>query len=315
MLLGGGGTDVIDGGDGDDIEIQFAAINGATQLAAASGDRVTSATAADAEWVLNHVRIVNGTTVITIGGKEYRLAVTDLSQLVADATDVVATSEPTASTEPATSEPDEPSRRRPRHPAPRSATSSGSTRTATACRTPASRASPASSSGSSMPAGTSPARTSPTEVAATSSTPSTSGPFTLEVVIPDGYQPTLADAGRDDAVDSDANPAEVVVGPVETTVRVAVGDSARPATSTSAWSPSREPTAPDTTVEPTTTVAPAIDTTTTTAVPTTTSRRRPPSRRPCHRRRPRDTAADRPATVAPAAAPTTTATPTSTPAG
>ena len=68
VLVGGGGTDVIDGGDGDDIEIQFAAISGATQLAAASGDRVTSATAADAQWVMSHVRIVNGTTVITLDG-------------------------------------------------------------------------------------------------------------------------------------------------------------------------------------------------------------------------------------------------------
>ena len=43
-------------------------------------------------------------TVITIGGKEYRLAGTDLSQLVGAATDA-AISEATASTEPTTSEP------------------------------------------------------------------------------------------------------------------------------------------------------------------------------------------------------------------
>ena len=83
VLLGGGGIDVLDGGDGDDIEIQFAASNGRIQLATASGDTVTSATMADAEWMLSHVRIVNGQTVITIGGKEYWLSSTDLSQLVA----------------------------------------------------------------------------------------------------------------------------------------------------------------------------------------------------------------------------------------
>ena len=105
VLVGGGGTDVIDGGDGDDIEIQFAAISGAAQLTAASGDRVTSATAADAQWVLSHVRIVNGTTVITLDGNEYWLTATDLSQLVAEAADVVATSEPTTTSEPETSEP------------------------------------------------------------------------------------------------------------------------------------------------------------------------------------------------------------------
>ena len=45
-------------------------------------------------------------------------------------------------------------------------------------------------------------------------------------MLPAGYQPTLVDAGHDDAIDSDADPADVVVGPVETTVRVAVGDAA-----------------------------------------------------------------------------------------
>ena len=158
VLLGGGGTDVIDGGDGDDIEIQFAAPSGRNQLTAASGDQVTSATPADAEWLLSHVRIVNGQTVIIIDGKEYWLSSTDLSQLV-DAAAAVASSEP----------PTSPSRRRPKHPAFRSATSSGWMPMATACRTPARRVSPVSSFGSSMPAVLSSARTSPTKVAATSS--------------------------------------------------------------------------------------------------------------------------------------------------
>ncbi len=57
-------------------------------------------------------------------------------------------------------------------------------------------------------------------------TPTSAGPFTLEVVLPAGYQPTLVDVGQDDAIDSDADPANVVVGPAETTVRVDVGDAA-----------------------------------------------------------------------------------------
>ena len=48
-----------------------------------------------------------------------------------------------------------------------------------------------------------------------------SGAFSLEVVLPDGYEPTLVDVGSDDALDSDLDPAEVVIGPVETTGRVA----------------------------------------------------------------------------------------------
>ncbi len=103
VLVGGGGTDVIDGGDGDDIEIQLAALGGANQRSATSGDQVTSATPADAEWLLSHVRIVNGQTVITIDGKEYWLSNLDLSQIVAAAA-AVPTSEPPTSSEPVTSE-------------------------------------------------------------------------------------------------------------------------------------------------------------------------------------------------------------------
>ena len=101
VLLGGGGTDVIDGGDGDDIEIQLVA-PGPNQRAAASGDRVTSATAADAEWLLSHVHIVDGQTVIIIDRKEHRLSTTDLSQLVEAA--AAASAEPMTSSEPETSE-------------------------------------------------------------------------------------------------------------------------------------------------------------------------------------------------------------------
>ena len=55
--------------------------------------------------------------------------------------------------------------------------------------------------------------------------PTSSGSLSLEVVLPDGYEPTLVDVGLDDAIDSDVDPVDVVVGPVETTVRVALDDA------------------------------------------------------------------------------------------
>jgi Ca2+-binding RTX toxin-like protein len=75
VILGGLGQDVIDGGDGDDIEIQLVA----------GDDKVTSATAAAKAWVMNHLRIVDGKTVIDVGGKQRTLTQTDLSQLIHDA--------------------------------------------------------------------------------------------------------------------------------------------------------------------------------------------------------------------------------------
>ena len=148
-------------------------------------------------------------------------------------------------------------------------------------------------------------------------TPSTSGPFTVEVVVPDGHQPTLVDVGADDAIDSDANPAEVEVGPVETTVRVAVGDSAGQGDlDVGLIAISEDPPAPDTTAVPTTTESPAVETTTTTAVPTTsqpTTTAVPTTEPP-----PTTTATPettQPTTVAPTAAPTTTVAPTTIPAG
>ncbi len=75
VLLGGGGTDVIDGGDGDDVEIQLVA----------AGDTVTSATAADEQWLAEHTRIVEGQSVIEVGGEEQALPNADLSPLIEEA--------------------------------------------------------------------------------------------------------------------------------------------------------------------------------------------------------------------------------------
>ena len=76
VLLGGAGVDVIDGGDGDDIEIQ---------LVAGDSDTATSATKADKQWIAKNVKLVDGKTVIKVGGKERKLDKTDLSKLVREA--------------------------------------------------------------------------------------------------------------------------------------------------------------------------------------------------------------------------------------
>jgi Ca2+-binding RTX toxin-like protein len=75
VLIGGPGADILDGSDGDDIEIQLVA----------DGDTVRSATTADRRWLTTHVRIVNGRTVLDVGGKARTLPRTDLSQLIRDA--------------------------------------------------------------------------------------------------------------------------------------------------------------------------------------------------------------------------------------
>jgi Ca2+-binding RTX toxin-like protein len=80
VLIGGAGLDVLDGGGDDDVVIQLAA--GGVGIAAAEDDDVRSATAADDAWLAAHVRIVDGRTVIDVGGKAVTLARTDLSALV-----------------------------------------------------------------------------------------------------------------------------------------------------------------------------------------------------------------------------------------
>jgi Ca2+-binding RTX toxin-like protein len=75
VLLGGLGNDVLDGGDGEDIEIQ-----------SLGADTVTSAHEATKEWIVSHIRIVNGKTVLDVGGKPLTLPRADLSELVRDAT-------------------------------------------------------------------------------------------------------------------------------------------------------------------------------------------------------------------------------------
>jgi len=80
VLIGGAGQDVLDGGDGDDIEIQLVS----SQTQPVPEDAVSSATTADKDWLAKHVRIVDGKTVLDVGGRQRTLPRTDLSQLVQD---------------------------------------------------------------------------------------------------------------------------------------------------------------------------------------------------------------------------------------
>jgi hypothetical protein len=123
--------------------------------------------------------------------------------------------------------------------------------------------------------------------------PPSAGPFSLEVVLPNGHQPTLVDVGPDDAIDSDLDLDDVETGSVETTGRVAfehaggeevdldVGLIAVPhepsttQTTTTETPPTtqRPPTTTETTTTapPTTTATPTTTETTTTTVPPTTA--------------------------------------------
>jgi len=91
VLLGGPGNDVIDGGDGDDVEIQLVAAGAEARVAGdtvtsdtVTSDTVTSATAADEEWLATHARIVDGATVLDVGGTERVLPTADLTPLLVE---------------------------------------------------------------------------------------------------------------------------------------------------------------------------------------------------------------------------------------
>jgi Ca2+-binding RTX toxin-like protein len=72
VLIGGPGIDTLDGGGGGDIVIQLVG----------GGDVVTSAIAAGDTWLTGHARIVDGKTVIQVGGKQHTLPRADLSRLL-----------------------------------------------------------------------------------------------------------------------------------------------------------------------------------------------------------------------------------------
>jgi Ca2+-binding RTX toxin-like protein len=80
VLIGGPGQDILDGGGGGDIILQLVP-SGDASLVPGDNDAVDSADVADADWITSHIRIVDGKSVITVGGKQHTLQ-TDLSQLV-----------------------------------------------------------------------------------------------------------------------------------------------------------------------------------------------------------------------------------------
>ena len=75
VLIGGPGNDVLDGGAGDNIVIDSFAANA-----------VTAATRAGTSWLKTHVHIVNGKTLIDVGGRTRTIPRADLSELVRNAT-------------------------------------------------------------------------------------------------------------------------------------------------------------------------------------------------------------------------------------
>ena len=74
VLIGGPGNDILDGGTGDNVVIDSFGANA-----------VTAATRAGTSWLKAHVHIVNGKTVIDVGGRTRTIPRADLSQLVRDA--------------------------------------------------------------------------------------------------------------------------------------------------------------------------------------------------------------------------------------
>ena len=62
MLIGGPGTDVLDGGAGDNVVID-----------SASANTVTAATAAGKKWLASHARTTRGKTVLKVDGKSRTL--------------------------------------------------------------------------------------------------------------------------------------------------------------------------------------------------------------------------------------------------
>ncbi len=75
VLIGGPGVDTLDGGGDDDVVIQLV-----------GGDTATSATAADAQWLAAHTRVVGRKTVVEAGDEAHTLPRADLRALVPPAT-------------------------------------------------------------------------------------------------------------------------------------------------------------------------------------------------------------------------------------
>ena len=73
VLIGGPGNDLLDGGPGNNIIIQ---------APEAKGNTVRSATVVGKNWVATHARVIDGKTVLDIGGKQRTVPQVTLSQLL-----------------------------------------------------------------------------------------------------------------------------------------------------------------------------------------------------------------------------------------
>ena len=71
MLIGGLGTDTLDGSPGDDVVIQLVGTN-----------NVASATTVGRRWVRNHTSVKKGKTILKVDGEKHRLPRADLKDLI-----------------------------------------------------------------------------------------------------------------------------------------------------------------------------------------------------------------------------------------
>ena len=65
MLLGGAGTDTLDGGAGDNVLLD--------------GEQLAAGVAEDQEWLDEHTEVVNGDTVLHTDERSYAIPEADLS--------------------------------------------------------------------------------------------------------------------------------------------------------------------------------------------------------------------------------------------
>jgi hypothetical protein len=80
VLIGGAGTDVLNGAPGDDVVIQLV---GNDSARTAEADRTRSAKAVGRRWVRKHTRVTKkGKTILRVDGEKHRLPRADVKDLV-----------------------------------------------------------------------------------------------------------------------------------------------------------------------------------------------------------------------------------------
>jgi Ca2+-binding RTX toxin-like protein len=84
VLLGGPGNDVLDGGPGDNVVIQSFTSGAPVPAPSAGLDTVTSATPVGMDWLAEHGRVVEGTSVLELDGQAQPLPDGLLSDVIKD---------------------------------------------------------------------------------------------------------------------------------------------------------------------------------------------------------------------------------------